>query len=47
MKVRFLCRWGKLIAYSLGSKAYKCYNNQLCKVVERINVKINKGLLEK
>lgn len=38
---------GIFLGYSLRNKAYKCYNNQLCKVVERIDVKVYKALPKK
>ena len=38
---------GIFLGYSTRSKAYKCYNNRLRKIVESINVKIDEDLLEK
>ena len=38
---------GIFLRYSTRSKAYKCYNNRLRKIVERIDVKIDESLLEK
>jgi len=38
---------GIFVGYSTRSKAYKCYNNRLWKIVERIDVKINEALPEK
>ena len=38
---------GIFLGYSTRSKAYKCYNNRLRKIVESIDVKIDEDLLEK
>ena len=38
---------GIFFGYSIRSKAYKCYNNRLWKIVESIDVKINEDLPEK
>lgn len=38
---------GIFLGYSIRSKAYKCYNKRLRKIVERIDVKIDEDLPEK
>jgi len=38
---------GIFLGYSIRSKAYKCYNNRLRKVVESFDVKIDESLPEK
>ena len=38
---------GIFLGYSTRSKAYKCYNNRLRRIVESIDVKIDEGLPEK
>jgi hypothetical protein len=37
---------GIFLGYAYGSKAYKCYNKRLCKVVDNIDVRVDEAILK-
>jgi hypothetical protein len=47
VKFYFRTDEGILLGYVFGSKAYKCYNKRLCKVVYSIDVRVDQTIPQK